>query len=140
MERDGVADDRQAEPRAAHLARTPFVDAVEPLEQGGQVLLRDADAVVGEQESIGVGRLVHKPDQNISSARIGGGVVGEVAENGFEQPGVAPDNNGPVAQLAMDAQPPFEGQQGDVGGDVAQEGPDLYRLGEPDQLPPRPAG
>lgn len=34
----------------------------------------------------------------------------------------------------MDAQPPFGGQQGDVGGDVAQEGSDLYRLGEPDQL------
>ena len=42
--------DGQTKARAARLARARLVDAVEPVEQAGQILLRDADAVVRDAD------------------------------------------------------------------------------------------
>ena len=45
-----VLDDGEAEAGAAELAGAGFIDAVEPLEDAGEVLLGDADAGVGDLE------------------------------------------------------------------------------------------
>src|SRR4051812_30357390 len=45
---DQVLDDREAQAGPAELAAARLVDAVEPLEDAGQVVAGDADAVVGD--------------------------------------------------------------------------------------------
>lgn len=111
---DGVADNRQAEPRAAHLARTPLVDAVEAFEDVGQVLLFDADAVVGEGDGARLLVVGQQADEDVASRGVGRGVVRQVAEDGGEQRGAAADFDRP-REVAVDAQPAFGRQQLDVG-------------------------
>ena len=50
MPDDDLQRDGQAQARAARLARARLVDAVEPVEQAGQILLRDADTVVRDAD------------------------------------------------------------------------------------------
>ena len=47
-----MLDNSEAQPRAAQLARTPLVDAVEAFENVGQVFFLHTDAVVGELQRV----------------------------------------------------------------------------------------
>ena len=76
----GVFDDRKPQPRAALLARAALVDTVEAFEDVRQVLLADADAVVGERDRALFGGVGKQPDEDVASAGLGRGVVREVAE------------------------------------------------------------
>ena len=51
---DQMLDDREPQPGPAELAAACFVDAVEPFENAGQVVARDADSGVGDLDPDGV--------------------------------------------------------------------------------------
>ena len=120
VECHGVADDGQPEPRAAELARAALVNAVKALEQVGQVLLVDADAVVGKQDRALLVGVVLEPDEDVAPARVGRGVVREVAEDRGQQRG-APLDRHAVREVDVDAQPLFDGPQLHVGRDVGDQ-------------------
>lgn len=109
VECDGVADDREPEPRAAEFARAPLVHAVEPLEEVGQVLLLDSDAVVGHQDRALVGRVVKQADEQVAASGVGGGIVGQVAEDRAEERG-ASDDLDPFGEIDVYAQPLLGGR------------------------------
>ena len=64
VDHHGVLDDRQPQPRAALLARTALVDAVEALEDVRQMLLPDADALVGADDRALLGGVVRETDED----------------------------------------------------------------------------
>ena len=70
VDRNGVFDDRQPQSRAALFARSALVDAVEAFEDVRQVLLADADAVVGERDRALFGGVGKQPDEDVASAGI----------------------------------------------------------------------
>ena len=85
MEEDGVLDDGQAEAGAPRGAASACVDAVEALEESGQVLLRDARAVirVGEMPEGAVAAGAERDRGAL--AGVGQRVVQEVAEDAVDQ-------------------------------------------------------
>ena len=89
VEGHGVFHDGEPKSRSARTAGPPFVDAVETLEEAGQVLRGNSRPVVADGEdnlSVGGGDEVQT---DTGAAAVGDGVVDEVAEDGFQQGGVA---------------------------------------------------
>ena len=123
VDHHGVLDDRKSEPRTAQFARAALVDAVEALEEVREVLLADADSVVGEEERALLGRVVQQTDVDVASPGVGRGVVREVAEDRGQQRGVAHDLD-PLRDVDVHAQPLFGGFQrhfvGHLGDQVVQ--------------------
>ena len=95
VDHDGVFDDRKPESRAAQLARAPLVDTVEPLEEVREVFFVDADAVVGEKYRACLCRVRKQADEDVAPARVGRGVVRQVAEDGTQQRGLPSTLTGP---------------------------------------------
>ena len=89
VQHDGILDDGEAEARAAHVAAAPLVYAVEALEDAGQMLVGNADAVVLEGEMPAVLLLFGRHLDGGALAGVVDGVVHQVAEDAVEQGGVA---------------------------------------------------
>lgn len=104
MQKHGILDYGKAQTGASHLARTALVHTIEALEEARQVLGRHTNAIVGKGECplgrtvvVAYGRLNHACIGTLSRksyggtfARIGNGVVGEIAEHAVEQTLIAP--------------------------------------------------
>ena len=85
MQLNGVFHDGEAETCASEFAAPALVDTVEPLEDTRQMLLRYSNAIVGEGElPMGVGVGMCKGYRG-AVARVGYGVVGEVAEDAMDE-------------------------------------------------------
>ena len=85
MQLNGVFDDGEAEACASKFAASTLVDTIEPLEDTRQMLLRYSNAIVGEGElpmGVGVGMC---QGYRGSVARVGYGVVGEIAEDAMDE-------------------------------------------------------
>src|SRR3954464_10297812 len=74
-----VFDDREAEAGAAHFAAAAAVDAVEAFEDAGEVVLGDADAVVGDLDG---DRLAVGTGADVDAAAVGGVLAGVVDQVG----------------------------------------------------------
>ena len=85
MESHGVAHDGEPQAGASGAARAPLVDSVEALEEARQMLVGDADAVVGHaQRDAGV-VLADDAYADCRGSAVGNGVVDEIVEDGFQK-------------------------------------------------------
>ena len=89
MQLNGVFHDGETETCASEFAASAFIDTVESLEDTRQMLLRYSNAIVGESElPMGVGVGMCKGYRG-AVARVGYGVVGEIAEDAVDKRHVA---------------------------------------------------
>ena len=86
-----VFDDGQAESGAAHFAGTGAVDAVEALEDSRQILLGDAQSVVGDFNDHMTDLDFRQHADTAIFARVLDGVVDEIGNRALEIVGVADD-------------------------------------------------
>ena len=93
MEEGDVLDDGKAQAGAAVLAGAVGMDAVEALEEAGEVLGGDAAAVVGDGEEGGA-ILDPEAEGDGGGAGVAEGVGEEVDEGLLEEVGVAADGDG----------------------------------------------
>lgn len=78
---DQLFDDRQADPRAAGLARSRLVSTIESLEQTRQFVRVDRAASVGDRDLHAVGRTM-RVDRNLASGgRISARIVDQVGQD-----------------------------------------------------------
>ena len=89
MQKDGILHDGEAEACAANTAAAALVNAVETLEDAGQVRRSDAYAVVAEAEHPAVIGLFGTDVDGGTLAGIVDGVVDEVAEDTVDERRVA---------------------------------------------------
>lgn len=86
MEQHGVAHDGQSQPGAAVVARAAFADAVEPLEESGQVFFCHTGAcVVVAEIAVGVVLVVALDADGGALAGVADAVLDEVAEDGVDE-------------------------------------------------------
>lgn len=88
---DGVFDDGESESCAAEFARASGVDAVEAVEEAGDVAFVDSDAVVGEAKDVESIVFGDEVEADFGAAGVGGGIFDESAEHVVEQCVVACD-------------------------------------------------
>ena len=81
MEQDGIFDDREAKPRAPHVAAAPFVDAIEALEDAGEVFSGNADTIVAEGEVPPVRLLFGSDFDDCPRSCVVDGIVHQIAED-----------------------------------------------------------
>jgi hypothetical protein len=106
MQLNGVFHDGEAETCASEFAAPALVDTVEPLEDTRQMLLRYSNAIVGEGElPMGVGVGMCKGYRG-AVARVGYGVVGEVAEDAMDERRVGASHKR-GGQLVVEMHPMF---------------------------------
>ena len=89
MQKDGILHDGQSEARSANAAAATLVNAVETLEDAGEVLWSEAHAVVAEAERPAVVRLLGTDVDSGALAGIVDGVIDKVAEDAVDERGIA---------------------------------------------------
>ena len=110
-----VLHDRQPEPRAAGLARTSPIDAIEPLEHPRQVPRRDAHAVVGDDQLHPAVAALQRHRDRPAGARVADRVVDQVADQEREVAHRTRDHGGSSIghhdrQPGLAARPPRSGR------------------------------
>ena len=93
MQKDGIFYDGEAETSATHTAATTLVDAVETLENTGQVLWVDAHAVVAEVERPTVVSLFCADVDGGALASIIDSIIDKVTENAVNERGITLDDD-----------------------------------------------
>ena len=106
MQLNGVFHNSEAETCASKFAASTFVDTVESLKDTRQMFCWDSNAIVGESElPMGVGVGMCKGYRG-SVARVGYGVVGEVAEDAMDERRVGASHKR-GGQLVVEMHPMF---------------------------------